>query len=94
MEAQLAYLQARALLARYTVSGSEEAAAKFEQAVALDPQFAAALAGLYDARMLAAERRHDDLATERRRQAPLIERALKIDPECGTRLRGPCHLEQ
>ena len=83
VEAQLAYLQARALLARYTVSGAEEAAAKFEQAVALDPQFAAALAGLYDARMLAAERRHDDLAAERTRQAPLIERALAIDPDCG-----------
>jgi TolB-like protein/DNA-binding winged helix-turn-helix (wHTH) protein len=83
VEAQLAYLQARALLARYTVRGSEEAAAKFEQAIALDPQFAAAIAGLYDARMLAAERRHDDLAAERKRQAPLIERALTIDPDCG-----------
>jgi TolB-like protein/DNA-binding winged helix-turn-helix (wHTH) protein/Flp pilus assembly protein TadD len=83
VEAQLAYLQARALLARYTVRGSEEAAAKFEQAVALDPQFAAARAGLYDARMLAAERRHDDLAAERKRLAPLIERTLAIDPDCG-----------
>lgn len=83
VEAQLAYLQGRALLARYTVRGSEDAAVKFEQAVALDPQFAAALAGLYDARMLAAERRHDDLGAERKRQAPLIERALTIDPECG-----------
>jgi len=83
VEAQLAYLQGRTLLARYTVSGAEEAAARFEQAVALDPKFAAALAGLYDARMLAAERRHDDLASERKRQAPLIERALTIDPDCG-----------
>jgi TolB-like protein/DNA-binding winged helix-turn-helix (wHTH) protein/Tfp pilus assembly protein PilF len=83
IRAQLAYLQGRALLARHTVRGSEAAAEKFAEAVALDPKFAAALAGLFDARMLAAERRHDDLGAERKRQLPLLDRALEIDPDCG-----------
>lgn len=84
VEAQLAYLRGRAALARYTVRGSEEAAELFARAVELDPLFAAALAGLFDARMLAAERRHDDLGAERERQMPLILRALEIDPQCGS----------
>jgi len=83
IEAQLAFLQARAALARYTVRGSEDAARKFARAIELDPRFAAALAGLFDARMLAAERRHDDVAAERARQSHLLERALEIDPDCG-----------
>jgi TolB-like protein/DNA-binding winged helix-turn-helix (wHTH) protein/Tfp pilus assembly protein PilF len=83
IEAQLAFLQARAALARHTVRGSEEAARKFAHALELDPRFAAALAGLFDARMLAAERRHDDVAAERRRQSHLLERALEIDQDCG-----------
>jgi TolB-like protein/DNA-binding winged helix-turn-helix (wHTH) protein/Tfp pilus assembly protein PilF len=83
IEAQLAFLQGRAKLARHTVRGSLEAAEKFALAIEIDPNFSAAMAGLFDARMLTAERRHDDLAAERRRQSPLLERALEIDPECG-----------
>jgi TolB-like protein/DNA-binding winged helix-turn-helix (wHTH) protein/Tfp pilus assembly protein PilF len=83
IEAQLAFLRGRAALARHTVRGSLEAAEKFERAIELDPRFAAALAGLFDARMLAAERRHEDLAAEHRQQSPLLERALEIDPDCG-----------
>jgi TolB-like protein/DNA-binding winged helix-turn-helix (wHTH) protein/Tfp pilus assembly protein PilF len=83
IEAQLAFLQGRAKLARHTVRGSLEAAEKFALAIEIDPNFSAAMAGLFDARMLAAERRHDDLAAERRRLSPLLERALEIDPECG-----------
>jgi len=83
VEAMLAYLQGRAFLSRYTVRGAEQAAERFERAAALDPQFAAALAGLYDARMLAAERRHDDLEAARKANARLIERALEIDRGCG-----------
>jgi TolB-like protein/DNA-binding winged helix-turn-helix (wHTH) protein/Tfp pilus assembly protein PilF len=83
IEAQLAFLQGRAALARHTVRGSLEAAEKFERAIELDPRFAAALAGLFDARMLAAERRHEDLAAEHRQQSPLLESALEIDPDCG-----------
>lgn len=83
IEAQLAFLQGRAALARHTVRGAEDAAQKFAKAIELAPGFTAALAGLFDARMLAAERRHDDLAAERRRQSHLLERALGIDPDCG-----------
>jgi TolB-like protein/Tfp pilus assembly protein PilF len=84
IEAQLAFLQGRVLLARGTVADSVAAIAKFEHATTLDPQFAAAFAGLYDAYMLAAERRHDDVAAERRKRAPLVERALSLDPACGS----------
>jgi TolB-like protein/DNA-binding winged helix-turn-helix (wHTH) protein/Tfp pilus assembly protein PilF len=84
IEAQLAFLQGRVLLARGTVADSVAAIAKFEHATTLDPQFAAAFAGLYDAYMLAAERRHDDVAAERKKRAPLIERALSLDPACGS----------
>ena len=83
VEALIAYLQGRASLARHTVRGAEQAAERFERAVELDAEFAAALAGLYDARMLAAERRHEDLEAMRNENAQLIERALAIDPDCG-----------
>jgi TolB-like protein/DNA-binding winged helix-turn-helix (wHTH) protein/Tfp pilus assembly protein PilF len=83
IEAQLAYLQGRVLLNRYTVRGADEAAVKFGSAVDIDPHFAAAAAGLFDARMFAAERRHQNLAAERARNLPLIDRALAIDPNCG-----------
>ena len=71
VEAQLAYLQARALLARYTVSGSEEAAAKFDRPIAPIRNSQQPSRDSIDARMLAAERRHNDLAAERKRQLPL-----------------------
>ena len=83
IEAQLAFLQGRAALARHTVRGADEAAEKFARAIELAPEFSAALAGLFEARMLAVERRHDDLAAERRRQSHLLERALAINPDCG-----------
>jgi adenylate cyclase len=84
VEAQLAFLQGRVLLARGTVADSVAAIAKFAHATTLDPQFAAGFAGLYDAYLLAAERRHDDVAAERKKRAPLIERALSLDPACGS----------
>jgi TolB-like protein/DNA-binding winged helix-turn-helix (wHTH) protein/Tfp pilus assembly protein PilF len=84
VEAQIAYLQGRALLNRYTVRGAESAAAKFADAVALDPRFADAEAGLFDARMLAAERRHENLAAVRTREMTLVTHALELDPECGS----------
>lgn len=83
VEAQLAYLQGRVLLGRYTVRGAEQAAARFSAAVALDPRFAAAEAGLFDARMLAAERRHEDLAVARAREMPIVQHAIEVDPACG-----------
>lgn len=84
IDAQLAFLQGRSLLARGTVKDSTRAIERFTAATEFDPQFAAAYAGLYDAYMLAAERRHDRLDAERRRREPVIERALALDPDCGS----------
>ena len=83
VEAYLAYLRGRALLGRLSVSESEAAAPLFEKAIALDPNFAAAYASLYDARMQAADLRREELAPYRQRNKPLIDRALAIDPTSG-----------
>jgi TolB-like protein/DNA-binding winged helix-turn-helix (wHTH) protein len=84
VEAYLAFLKGRTLLGRFTVPESEAAIPYFEKAISLDPQFAAAYAALYDARMQAASGRSQDLAPLRERYAPLIEQALAIDPRSGT----------
>ena len=81
--AHLAYLRGRALLGRISVSESEAAAPLFEKAIALDPNFAAAYASLYDARLQAADLRYEDLGPYRQRYGPLIDRALAIDPNSG-----------
>ena len=83
VEAYLAYLRGRSLLGRFSVAESESAAPYFEKAIALDPNFAAAYASLYDARLQAAHLRHEDLAPVRQRSRPLIDRALAIDPSSG-----------
>jgi len=83
VEALLAYLQGRSLLSRFTVRGSEAAAVKFEEAVALDPKFAAAMAGLFDARMMSADRRRIGLEAALAEWRPILDRAMAIDPECG-----------
>ena len=57
VEAYLAFLKGRTLLGRFTVPESEAAIPYFEKAISLDPQFAAAYASLYDARMQAASGR-------------------------------------
>ncbi len=68
LNAYLAYLQGRALLAKYTVGGFEAAEKQFERAIALDPNFAAAYVGLADAQMFAAwrRRRHERVRAARR----------------------------
>ncbi len=83
VEAYLAYLRGRSLLGRLSVAESESAAPYFERAITLDPDFAAAYASLYDARLLAADLRHQDLAPFRERFRPLIDKALAIDPDSG-----------
>lgn len=82
-EAQLAYLRGRALLGRTTVAGSDAAAAEFERALGRDPQFVAALAGLYDARLQAASLRRTNLDAAREAHAGLLERARALDPSSG-----------
>ena len=81
--AQLEYLQGRVLLGRNTVKDSAAAAAHFEKAIDLDAHFASAMAGLFDARMLEADRRHDESEAKLEQQLPLIDRALALDPRCG-----------
>lgn len=83
IEAYLAYLRGRALIGRFTVAEAEAAAAQFERAIALDPEFAAAHAALFDARMQAAGLRRDALAPVRARYRPSLERALALDPNDG-----------
>lgn len=81
--AQLAFLQAREQVSRGTIKDTVNAIEQFTRAIELDPKFAPAYAGLYDAYMLAAERRHERIAPELKRRQSLIERALQLDPECG-----------
>ena len=83
IEAYLAFLRGRALLGRFTVTESEAAVPYFEKALALDPNFAAAYASLYDARMQAVDQRMEDLTLARRRYHHLIDRALELDPKLG-----------
>jgi len=84
LEAYLAFLRGRTLLGRFTVAESEAAVPYFEQAIALDPNFASAYASLYDARMQAADQRREDLTLVRQRYSHLIDRAIEIDPKSGT----------
>jgi TolB-like protein/DNA-binding winged helix-turn-helix (wHTH) protein len=83
LEAYLAFLQGRALLGRFTVAESEAAVPYLEKAIALDSNFAAAYASLYDARMRAAAQRREDLNLARERYRYLVDRALQLDPQSG-----------
>jgi TolB-like protein/DNA-binding winged helix-turn-helix (wHTH) protein/Tfp pilus assembly protein PilF len=99
IDAYLAYLRGRVMLARWTVVDADAAIKAFEQALNLDPGFAAAYAGLYDARMMAENRRNggasmkiaqsgnaDDGETFRAFRASnqaLIDKALALDPSSG-----------
>ncbi len=84
IEAYLAYLRGRALLGRFSVAESDAAVPYFEKAIALDPNFAAAYASLYDARLQLASQRHEDLTPVRQRFQSLIDRALAIDANLGS----------
>jgi len=81
IEAYLAWLRGRSLIGRYTAAKAEAAAAEFEQAIARDPVFAAAYVALYDARMQAASLRFEETDTARRRNRPLLDRALTLDSD-------------
>lgn len=83
IEAYLAWLRGRTLIGRYTAAKADAAAAEFEQAIARDSGFSAAYAALYDARMQAAALRFEDTGAARRRNGPLLERALALEPQSG-----------
>src|SRR6201987_3291444 len=83
LEAYFTFMQGRPLLGRFTVAESEAAVPYFESAIALDPNFAAAYASLYDARMQAAYQRREELRPVRQRYRHLIDRALQLDPKLG-----------
>ncbi len=97
LEAYLSFLKGRTLLARWTVVDAKAAAAAFEKAIALDPDFAPAYAMLYDARLLAADRgsggagtlhpnsasRVAAMAAARSANQYLIDKALDLDPLSG-----------
>lgn len=85
-DAYLAYLKGKSLLGRFTVAETDAAAAQFERAVKYDPNFADALAALFDARMQGADLRKDDLAPFRTRYQPLIDKALERNPDSGPAL--------
>ena len=97
VDAYLEYLRGRRLLGRWTGVDAEAAARAFESAIELDPGFGAAYALLYEARLMAADRRcsltvplaatRDDpgcrLSAARAEQQPLIDKALALDPHSG-----------
>ncbi len=83
IEAYLAWLRGRTLTGRYTAAKADAAAAEFQKAIARDPGFAVAYAALYDARMQAAALRFEDTDAARRRNRPLLERALALDSHSG-----------
>lgn len=83
VQAQLAYLRGRALLGRSTVAGSRAAAKEFELTLQRDPQFAPAMVGLYDARMQAASLLRTGMGPARTANAPLLARAVALQPDSG-----------
>ncbi len=85
-DAYLAYLQGKSLLGRFTVAETDAAAAQFERAVQLDPEFAAALVALFDAKMQGADLRKDDLGPLRAEYQPLLDKALTLEPNSGAAL--------
>jgi len=88
LDAYLAYLQARTLLAGDRVADVQQAIEQLERAVALDPNFAAGYVGLAEAGLFVAEY---DVTEDRQarfegalnRGQSLIDRALSADPQNG-----------
>ena len=82
-DAYLAYLKGKSLLSRFTVAETDAAAAQLERAVRLDPGFGDAQIALFDAKMQGADLRKDDLAPFRARYQPLLDQALRRNPDSG-----------
>ena len=97
LDAYLAYLQGRSLLANDRVVDMREAIAQFERSIDLDPRFAAAYVSLAEAELFVAEYDVTDDRTERFDRAlvhgrELVDKALKLDPENGDAYLQRAHL--
>src|SRR5262249_31500461 len=97
LDAYLAYLRGRSLLANVRVVDTREAIAQFERAVSLDPKFAAAYVSLSEAELFYAQydvtddrEARFDRALEHGRE--LVDKALGLDPENGDAYLQRAHL--
>jgi tetratricopeptide (TPR) repeat protein len=82
VEAHNLYLRGRQFLHLRTLESVEQAEMLFEQAVRMDPEYALAYSGLSDAtNLLAANHQLMPEETAYERTAPLLERAMALDPE-------------
>jgi tetratricopeptide (TPR) repeat protein len=82
-DAYLAYLQGRALLEHWRAADSAPAIERFSRAIAIDPNFAAAYAGLARAQFQAAslEGKYDPLTLPQ--ATMLVDKALSLDGSLG-----------
>jgi TolB-like protein/DNA-binding winged helix-turn-helix (wHTH) protein len=84
--AHLSYFHGLSLLRRFTVAETAAAIPLFQKAIDLDAGFAGAYASLYDAHLQESAGLRRDLAAERNRWQPLLDKALRINPRSGTAL--------
>ena len=97
LQAYLAFLQGRSLLANHRVVDTKEAIGHFERAIKLDPKFAAAYVGLAEAELFVAEYDVTDDRQARFERAllrgrELVEQALALDPDNGDAYLERAHL--
>lgn len=95
LQAYLEYLRGRRLLMRWQAAETESAAAHFERAIALDPDFAAAYAGLAETRLMSANLEGEANEAIYDAVMPLFDKALALDPTLGEAyaLRGRAGLD-
>ncbi len=91
-----AYLRGRAAWSRRTPEGIAEAVALFEQAIAREPGFAEAYAGLSDAFLMQGRLRYARYSEALSRASGAAERALALDPDLADAhtSRGALHMER
>ncbi len=97
LQAYLAFLQGRALLATGNVTEVKAATEHFERSVALDPKFPAAYVNLAQAELFVAEFEVTDdrqarFAAALERGETLVQKALSLDPENGDAVLQRAHL--
>ena len=97
LQAYLAFLQGRALLATGNVTEVKAATEHFERSVALDPKFPAAYVNLAQAELFVADLEVTDdrqarFAAVLERGETLVQKALSLDPENGDALLQRAHL--